>query len=152
MRPLASGTPAIEIDMVTDLDIGPGGVDRYLELVGDHAGPLIKYRRGRLTLVSPSHEHERGAERLDGVVKAICAELDIDYYASSSTLFRQPDLDSGIEADKTYYVAHEPDVRGVKGGIDLAIYPPPDLVVEVVITHNPAKSLAICRELGVPEV
>jgi Uma2 family endonuclease len=43
-------------------------------------------------------------------------------------------------------------VRGVTGYIDLTVYPPPDLAIEVVVTHSPAKSLAVCRELGVPEV
>ncbi len=148
----AAETPSLDVDMVTNLDIGPRGIDRYLELVGDRPGPLIKYRQGSLTLVSPSHAHERGAERLDGLVKAICAEMDFDYHDTSSTLFRRSDLDSGIEADKTYYIAHELAVRGVMGDIDLETYPPPDLAVEVVVTHSPAKSLAICRELGVPEV
>src|SRR4051812_17623905 len=90
----------LDIDMVTTLEVVPGGLDLYLELVGDCHGPLIKYRHGSLTLVSPSPSHERGAERLDGMVKAICAELDVDYKAMASTLFRRNDLDSGIEADK----------------------------------------------------
>ena len=79
-------------------------------------------------------------------------KLDIDYHATAATLFRRPDLDSGIEADKTYYIAHEAGRGGVTGDIDLTIYPPPDLAVEVVVTHSPAKSLAVCQELGVPEV
>ena len=70
----------------------------------------------------------------------------------ASTLFRRPGLDHGIEADKTYYLAHEPDVRGLSGDIDLTVSPPPDLAIEVVVTHDPAKSLAVCAELGIPEV
>src|SRR4051812_48732706 len=142
----------LDIDMVMTLHVGPGGLDRYLELVEDRAGPLIKYRQGSLTLVSPSPSHERGADRLDGMVKAICAELDVDYKAMASTLFRRLDLDSGIEADKAYYIAHQAAVRVVEGDIDLTICPPPDLMIEVVVSHGPTKSLAICRELGVPEV
>src|SRR3954447_3242444 len=111
----------LDIDMVTTLEIGPGGLDRYLELVGDSAGPLIKYRQGSLTLVSPSQSHERGVKRLDRLVLAICEELDIDYKAMASTLFRRPDLDSGIEADETYYIANEPSVRGLTGEIDLTV-------------------------------
>jgi Uma2 family endonuclease len=139
-------------DMVVDLDLGPGGISAYLQLIGERRNPLIKYHQGSLTLVSPSHAHERFAERLDGLVKAICAGLDLDYHATASTLFRRNDLDSGIEADKTYYLTHEPAVRGVTGNIDLSIYPPPELAVEVVVSHSAAKSLAICQELGVSEV
>jgi Uma2 family endonuclease len=153
-EPAVSTRPGIDsdIDMITSLRIDPGGLDGYLKLVGDSHGPLIKYRDGSLTLVSPSHRHERGADRLDDLIKAVCDELGIDSRATASTLFRRAGFDHGIEADKTYYIEHEPDVRAVAGEIDLARYPPPDLAVEVVVTHDPSKSLAICQELGVPEV
>jgi Uma2 family endonuclease len=153
-EPAASILPAIDldIDMATSLRIDPGGLDGYLKLVGDSRGPLIKYRDGSLTLVSPSHRHERGAERIDGLIKGVCAVLGIGYRATASTLFRRAGFDHGIEADKTYYIEHEPAVRAVTGEIDLTRYPPPDLAVEVVVTHDPSKSLAICQELGVPEV
>ncbi len=143
-----------DVDMVTTLEIGQGGLDRYLNLVGDRRNPLIKYRDGSLTLVSPSRRHERGSDRIDGLIKEICAVLNIDYQATASTLFRRPGLDHGIEADKTYYLEHERDIRGLEDedDIDLTVYPPPDLAVEVVATHNPGKSLAICRELRIPEV
>lgn len=146
--------PAVlpDIDMVTTLEIGPGGLDRYLSLVGDRRNPLIKYRDGSLTLVSPSKRHERGADRFDGLIKGVCAVLDIGYQATASTLYRRPGMDHGIEADKTYFLAHEPDVRGIDDNIDLTVFPPPDLAVEVAVTHDPRKSVAICRELSVPEV
>src|SRR5205823_4749517 len=55
--------------------------------------------------------------------------------------------------DESYYIANEPAVRGIEEDeIDLTVYPPPDLVIEAVATHEPRKSLIICRELGVPEV
>lgn len=146
--------PAIssDVDMVTELYLGPGGLDAYLKLVGDGKNPLIKYRNGSLTLMSPSQRHERGAERIDDLIKAVCDELGIDSRATASTLFRRPGMDHGIEADKTYYIEHEHAVREAAGDIDLSAYPPPDLAVEVAATHDPAKSLAVCRELGIPEV
>ncbi len=140
------------VDMEITLDIGPGGLDRYLDLVGDRRIPLIKYHEGSLTLVSPSQRHERSAERIDGFVKEVCGVLGIDYMATASTLYRRSDKDHGIEADKSYYIANEPTVREVEDEIDLAAYPPPDLMIEAVATHGPRKALAICRELGVPEV
>ena len=139
-------------DTVTYLLLNPDGFDRFLESVADRRRPLIKYHNGSLTLVSPSWKHERGAEKIDFLVKGVCAVLGIGYRATASTLFRRPGMDHGIEADKTYYLAHEPAVRAIIGDIDLTVSPPPDLVVEVVVTHPAAKSLAVCRELGVPEV
>lgn len=140
------------VDMVITLDIGPGGLDRYLDLVGDRRNPLIKYREGSLTLVSPSRKHERGGDRIDGFVKEVCDVLGIDYHATASTLFRQADRDHGIEADKSYYIANEPAVREIEDEIDLTVYPPPDLMIEAVATHDAKKALVICRELRVPEV
>lgn len=139
-------------DMVVNLDIGEGNLDRFLALTGDSRTPLIKYHNGELSLVSPSGPHERGVDHLDGIIKAICAELDIDYYATASTLYRRPGRDHGIEADKTYYIANAGAVGDIIGGIDLAVSPPPDLAVETVNTNSPAKSLVIYQELGVPEV
>jgi Uma2 family endonuclease len=43
-------------------------------------------------------------------------------------------------------------VRGVRGKIDLSVYPPPDLAVEVVVTHGPKLAMEVCRELGIPEL
>lgn len=140
-------------DMVVHLDIGRGNLDRYLALTGGAHSPLIKYHDGALTLVSPSGPHERSADRLDRIIKAVCEELDIEFYATASTLYRRPDRDHGIEADKTYYVANARAVENRIGGeIDLAVNPPPDLAVEAVYTNSPAKALLICQELGVPEV
>ena len=152
---VANADDAIDagVDMVTTLDIGPGRLDRYLKLVGDRRNPLIKYHEGSLTLVSPSRKHERGADRIDDLIKAICDGLGIHCHATGSTLYRRPDMDHGIEADKSYYIANEPAVRDmVEDEIDLSVYPPPDLIVEAVATHDAKKSLVICRELGVPEV
>jgi Uma2 family endonuclease len=114
---------------------------------------LIKYHEGSLTLVSPSRKHERGSDRLDDLIKAVCDGLGIDCHATASTLYRRPGMDHGIEADKSYYIANEPAVRDIEEDeIDLAVYPHPDLMIEAVATHEVKKSLVICRGLGVPEV
>lgn len=153
-EPTAASTTvaAAEMDMVTTLHIGAHGLDRFLDVVEDRRRPLIKYRQGSLTLVSPSQRHERGAERLDGLVKGICAVMNLNDLATASTLFRREGLDQGIEADKTYYIQHEPDIRAVGDEIDLNVSPPPDLAIEVVVTHDPRKSLGIYQELKIPEV
>src|SRR5262249_34849615 len=71
------------MDLVIELEIGPGNLDRFLELVGEEPGPRIKFLNGSLTLVSPSARHERGVDRLDPVIKAVCDELDIHYFATA---------------------------------------------------------------------
>jgi Uma2 family endonuclease len=152
MSTMAVGQPPLDIDMVITLNVEDGGLDRYLELVGDRRGPRIKYRQGSLTLVSPTYGHERAIQYLDDLITAVCFELNIDYHATRSTLFRPPKRESGIEADASYYIANEPAVRGVTEDIDLTVTPPPDLALEVIVSHGPAQALAIYQELGVPEV
>jgi len=150
-EPLARTAAAV--DMVTTLEIGPWGLDRFLALVGDRRSPRIKYRDGSLTLVSPSRKHERGSDRIDDLIKAACTGLNIPVLPFASTLFRAPGKDHGIEADKSYYVENEAALRGLDADeVDLSVYPPPDLVVEVVVSHGADRSLSICGEMGVPEV
>lgn len=150
-EPIAADAPGV--DMVMTLDIGPWGLDRFLALVGDRRGPRIKYRDGSLTLVSPSRKHERSSDRIDDLIKAVCVGRNVPILPTASTLFRAPGRDHGIETDQSYYVAHEPALRNLEAEeTDLSAYPPPDLVVEVVVSNPPEKSLAICREMGVPEV
>ena len=143
-------TPAT--DMVIPLDITPGGLDHLLALFGDRPNPLVKYRNGKVLLVSPGANHERAVQRLDMLLLAICTALRIEYRAYRSTLFRKPGLDHGVMPDLTYYVQNAPAVRRVRGKIDLTSYPPPDLAVEVVVTHGVELAMEVCKELGVPEL
>jgi Uma2 family endonuclease len=66
-----------------------------------------------------------------------------------STTLNRPDLANGAEPDQCYYIANEPKVRGKT--VDLAIDPPPDLVIEVDITHTDINKNTLYAELGIPE-
>jgi Uma2 family endonuclease len=143
-------TPAADVLMT--LAIPPGGLDRLLDLLGERSNPLVKYRQGRLLLVSPGADHERAVQRLDLLVQAISTALRIGIRGYRSTLFRAPAFDHGVEPDLTYYVQNLPAVRGVRGKINLTAYPPPDLAVEVVVSHSAGLAMEVCRELGVPEL
>jgi Uma2 family endonuclease len=48
-------------------------------------------------------------------------------------------------------VAHEAVIRGVRR-LDLAVHPPPDLVVEIDITHAVVDRELIYAAIGVPEM
>ncbi len=117
---------------------------------GDRAVPRLIYNQGRLTLVSPSHVHEHDGDRLDRIVMAVCSELEIDCHPAGSTSFRPPESKDGVEGDKTYYIAREPEMRGVRE-LNQADLPPPDLVIEVEYTHKANDALEVWKKLGVPE-
>lgn len=153
MSLVTSEPTASEPDLVTRLGhVGWTGLEAYLTMVGDRRGPRIRYREGYLTLVTPSRLHEDRSDRLDGLVKAICVELAIAMRPTGSTLFRRRDLDHGIEADESYYLANVARMRRVNDTVDLNVCPPPDLMIEVAVTNPVSNALAICRALRVPEV
>jgi len=142
-----------DVDMVITLDVGAGGLDRYLALVGDRRGPRIRCLNGSLTLVSPSPLHERSTERLDAVIQTLGEELEIAFLPFDSTLLRPSgQTNVGLEPDKCYDIAHEAEARAAGDDLDLSRCPPPDLAVEVVVSHGPTRALALCKEMGIPEV
>ena len=154
-EPAVSIRPGIDldIDMVTSLRIDPGGLDGYLKLVGDSRGPLIKYRDGSLTLVSPSHRHERGAERIDGLIKAVCAVLG--HRLPRDRLDALPPRGVRPRDRGGQDLLHRTRARRARGrGRDRpdARTRPPTWRSRSWSRTIPPKSLAICQELGVPEV
>jgi Uma2 family endonuclease len=84
-------------------------------------------------------------------VELLAAELGIDVYNLGSTTFRREDLERGFEPDSCFYIENEARVRG-KARIDLAVDPPPDLVIEIDITSPSFSKLPIYAQIGVPEV
>ena len=68
-----------------------------------------------------------------------------------STTFRREDLERGFEPDSCFYIQNEEQVRG-KDRIDLAVDPPPDLVIEIDIISPSFSKLPIYAQIGVPEV
>jgi Uma2 family endonuclease len=68
-----------------------------------------------------------------------------------STTYRREDLERGLEPDDCFYLASLPRLLGHRG-VDLAHDPPPDLAIEVDVTHSSLDRLGIYAALGVPEV
>jgi hypothetical protein len=58
---------------------------------------------------------------------------------------------AGIEADECFWIANAHRMVG-RRRLDLRIDPPPDLVVEVDVTHSSLDRMSIYARLGVPEV
>jgi Uma2 family endonuclease len=84
-------------------------------------------------------------------VEILAAELGTDVYDLGSTTFRREDLERGFEPDSCFYIENEERVRG-KARIDLAVDPPPDLVIEIDIISPSFSKLPIYAQIGVPEV
>lgn len=67
----------------------------------------------------------------------------------STTLSRE-DLDRGAEPDNAYYIKNRDKVAGKT--VDLSNDPPPDLVLEVDISHTDIDKNMLYAAMGVPEL
>jgi Uma2 family endonuclease len=125
--------------------------ERLMKERGESRVPRFAYDRGELEIMSPSAEHEKVNRRIAQLVLAVAEELGIEAEDLGSTTFRREDLERGFEPDSCFYVQNEEQVRG-KDRIDLAVDPPPDLVIEIDITSPSFSKLPIYAQIGVPEV
>ena len=75
----------------------------------------------------------------------------VEIQSVASTTFKRSDLSKGFEADESYYIRHADVVLG-KEKIDLAVDPPPDLVIEVEITKSAIEKMKLFAAMGIPEV
>jgi Uma2 family endonuclease len=125
--------------------------ERLLKERGDNSAPRFTYDRGELEIMSPSPEHEKVNRRIAQLVLAVAEELNVEAEDLGSTTFRREDLERGFEPDSCFYIQNEEQVRG-KDRIDLAVDPPPDLVIEIDIISPSFSKLPIYAQIGVPEV
>ncbi len=125
--------------------------ERLLEDHQDSSAPRFTYDRGMLEIMSPSPEHEIFNRRIAQLVLAVTEEMGIDAEDLGSTTFRREDIERGFEPDSCFYIQNEERVRG-KNRIDLAVDPPPDLVVEIDITSPSINKLPIYAQIGITEV
>jgi Uma2 family endonuclease len=125
--------------------------ERLLADQADRSAPRFAYDRGDLENVSPSAEHEIVNRTLALLVELVASELGIEVLDVGSMTCKRRDLQRGFEPDSSFYVQNEDRVRG-KTQIDIALDPPPDLVIEIDITHGTIAKLPIFAAVGVPEV
>ncbi len=104
-----------------------------------------------MEIMSPSLRYERIKQLLGRLIEVVSEELGIEIASAGSTTFKRTDLERGIEPDQCYYIAHEAAIRR-RDEIDLAIDPPPDLAIEIDLSHGPSQKIHVYAALGVPEV
>lgn len=98
-----------------------------------------------------SHEHESYSYLLGRIVDTVTEELGLPVSGGKSTTFKRRKKQRGLEPDNCFWIANEPVVRG-KTRIDLSVDPPPDLSIEVDVSHSTLDRMAIYESLRVPEV
>ncbi len=125
---------------------------RTFERIADRQpGGRLTFDQGRLEFMTLSFLHEQLKTLIDRLLFAMVEEFDVPVASAGSTTFRREDLERGLEPDQCYYLDNEPLVRG-KDELDLAVDPPPDLVIEIEISRSVLDRLAIFASMGVPGV
>jgi Uma2 family endonuclease len=117
----------------------------------DRSAPRFTYDRGTLEIMSPLPEHEECNRAIALLVEVIAEEWDLDLRNLGSTTFRREDLARGFEPDSCFYLQNAHQIRGKKL-LDLTADPPPDLVIEIDITHSSLDKLSLYEALGIPEI
>jgi Uma2 family endonuclease len=128
--------------------------ETYKRLLADfqdsHAAHFA-YDRGALEIIVLSAKHEEPNRTIALLVEILALEMNINVRNLGSTTFTREDLARGFEPDTCFYIQNVARVRG-KEEIDLEVDPPPDLVVEIDITHPSLDKLPIYAAVDVPEV
>ncbi len=122
---------------------------QILQAVGENRGTRLIYDRGILEITMPLEEHEFFSELIGRFIYFLVSEIGGKIKTMGSTTLAREDLDRGAEPDKAYYIQNHDKVAGKT--VDLQNDPPPDLVVEVDITHTDIDKLSLYASLGIPE-
>jgi len=123
--------------------------EKLLEAFGEHRAAQMTYDAGVLEFMVPLEAHENPSDVIGDFIKILTVESGLGIKSLASTTLKRADLQKGAEPDKCYYIQNEPLVRGRT--VDLSQDPPPDLVVEVDITHTDIDKNRLYAQMGVPE-
>lgn len=125
--------------------------ETLLAEMGEDRGCRLTYDGGTLEIMTPLMPDEHHNRLLAYLIVILAEELNLPVKSVGSLTCKRQDLLKGVEPDSAFYIEHEPLVRNQRH-IDLAVDPPPDLVIEVDYTRSSVDKLAIYAALGVPEL
>jgi Uma2 family endonuclease len=132
---------------ITIADVTAEEFAAILTELGEHRALRLTYYQNKLELRMPSEDHEVITRMIDAMISILCEELGLNLKTIGSTMLKS--RSGAPEADNAYYIQNEPQVRGKT--VDLTQDPPPDLVVEVDITHSDINKKELYQSMGIPE-
>jgi Uma2 family endonuclease len=121
-----------------------------LQDYGERGSVHFAFDRGKLEITTITFAHARLKQLLTLLVTIIAEELEVDVDCVGSMTLQRSDLACGLEPDVSFYIQHAAQVRG-KATIDLAIDPPPDLVIMIDIAEPVLNKFSIFAALSIPE-
>lgn len=131
-------------------DISYEAYEKLLDVLGERHIPHT-YADGVLEFMTLTHEHEWIKKVIGRLIETASLSLRIRIKSAGSMTLRRQLKRRGLEPDESYYIANEPLVRH-RRRLDLSKDPPPDLAVEVDVTHKVLDRMEAYSKLGVAEL
>lgn len=107
------------------------------------------YLQGKLEVTMPLEIHEFSARLIEKFIWILVVEFGMKVKTMGSTTLDREALERSAEPDNAYYIQNQSLVAG--RDVDLEQDPPPDLIVEVDITHTDIDKLTLYAAMRVPE-
>jgi Uma2 family endonuclease len=126
--------------------------DAYLQILNalpQSRAARLTYDDGKLEITVPLELHEFSGRLIERFIWTLIELMGLKIKTMGSTTMNYPNLKKGAEPDNAYYIQNQPLVKG--RNVDFSQDPPPDLVVEVDITHTDIAKNQFYASLGVPE-
>jgi Uma2 family endonuclease len=136
-------------DQVIHLSVSWQAYEALSDSLGDASNARLTYDGATLEIMAPGFRHEGVTARFTELLRDVKGEWHIGMRSTRSSRFKSAFLENGFEADESYYIASAPKISDWRN-IDLAIDPPPDLVIEVDISGK-RKNKDTYARVGVPE-
>lgn len=125
------------------------GYQQILHALPESRAARLTYDHGILEISMPLESHEFALRLIERFIIILVFEMGMKIKTMGSTTLGREDLDRGAEPDNAYYIQNQAKVAGRT--VNLAEDPPPDLVVEVDITHTDIDKNRLYAAMGVPE-
>jgi Uma2 family endonuclease len=148
-EPKVDVRPAIGEERLVLRDITWDGYLQILAALPESRGARLTYDDGVLEITAPLEEHEFSADNIAYFLLTLVELMGLRLKSMGSTTMKYPGLKKGAEPDKAFYIQNHALVQGRT--VDFAQDPPPDLVVEVDITHTDIQKNQFYARLAVPE-
>ena len=117
--------------------------------LGERRSTRLTYNQGTLEVTMPLEDHEFAVRLIERFILILVVEMGMRLKTMGSTTLEREVLDRAAEPDNTYYIQNQPLVAG--RNVDLEDDPPPDLIVEIDISHTDIDKLKLYANLGIPE-
>lgn len=141
--------------IVGEVRIGIEGVSyefykQFCDEIGEQ--PIrLSYNDGCLEIMVTKSPHEYFKKVLAKLIEATIFELNVPVRSGGAMTFQRDDLKKGFEPDECWWLAHESIVRRITD-FDFQKDPPPDLAIEIEMSHSLAGRIPIFAAMKVPEV